>query len=269
MKFNKKDLECICEIVIAASKAELLPRFRQVTASSKADGSLLTEADMVMQSVIQSALAHTWPEIRLLGEEMTSEEQQQLLADSDSALWCLDPLDGTGNYAAGIPCFAPSLALIVNGQVIAGVVYDPILDECFSALKGQGAWINGETLQPVMQPERLSDAMAMVDLKRLPASMIEALAAHPPYRSQRSFGSVALDWCWVAAGRFHVYIHGGQRLWDYAAGQLICSETNAEGGHLDSFHGEFSELITLEKRIGMAASDKKLLSLWRQWLTNQ
>ena len=76
----------------------------------------------------------------------TAAEQQRLLASPGAGLWCLDPLDGTGNFAAGIPFFAVSLALICAGAVQAAVVYDPVRDECFSALRGQGAWLNGRPL---------------------------------------------------------------------------------------------------------------------------
>lgn len=266
MKFDTKDLDILRELVVEASKEELMSRFRHVASSAKADGTLVTEADLAMQKCMELALAERWPDVGFLGEEMTAEEQQRLLDTSGQALWVLDPLDGTSNYAAGIPCFAPSLALVSEGKVIAGVVYDPVLDECFSALRGQGAWLNDEPLDALNKPETLKEAMAMVDLKRLPSELIEAFAKRAPYRSQRSFGSVALDWCWVAAGRFQVYLHGGQKLWDYAAGHLILSETSAVGGHCDDYYAEFSEVLTLTPRIGIAASDPALLELWRAWL---
>jgi len=202
----------------------------------------------------------------LLGEEMDTAEQESLLASPGAGLWCLDPLDGTGNFAAGIPFFSVSLALICDGVVQAGVVYDPCRDECFSALRGQGAWFNGRRLTAAREPAQVRDAMAMVDLKRLPDPLIRAVAKKAPYRSQRSFGSVALDWCWIAGGRCQVYLHGGQKLWDYAAGHLVMSESGAAGGLLSEYDGDWSTELSLSPRIGVAATHADLLLQWRTWI---
>ena len=113
---------------------------------------------------------------------------------------------------------------------------------------------------------RLADCLAAVDFKRLPPRLAAALATRPPYRSQRSFGSVALDWCWLAAGRHNVYLHGGQKLWDYAAGQLILRESGATGGLLDDYRGDWARGFTLAPRIAVAASDADLLARWRDWI---
>ena len=98
------NLERIKEIVISISKSELLPRFNSVIRNYKADGSVVTEADLIMQSRLTDALHELYPNIQLLGEEMTAQQQQALLS-SEQALWCLDPVDGTSNFAAGMPYF--------------------------------------------------------------------------------------------------------------------------------------------------------------------
>jgi myo-inositol-1(or 4)-monophosphatase len=108
--------------------------------------------------------------------------------------------------------------------------------------------------------------MAMVDLKRLPAPLIRALAGKPPYRSQRSFGSVALDWCWIASGRCQVYVHGGQKLWDYAAGYLIMRESGAVGGLLSRYEDDWLDDFSLSPRIAVAATHAGLLAQWRAWI---
>jgi len=266
MNIDTKQLNCIADLVRRAAAEELMSRFDSVRAETKADGSLITEADLAMQGRLQRELAEGWPEFRLLGEEMTAQEQQRLLASPGPGLWCLDPLDGTSNFAAGIPFFGVSLALLGGNEVMAAVVYDPARDECFTALRGQGAWLNGSPLKTPAVPQALCDAMAMVDLKRLPDSLIQVLVKHAPYRSQRSFGSVALDWCWVAAGRCQIYLHGGQKLWDYAAGQLILSESGGAGGLLADYHGDWISGFTLTPRIAVAASHADLLTLWREWI---
>lgn len=260
-------LEQVGQLVRAAAIQELMGRFESVGSDVKADGSLITAADLAMQDRLQRELGAHWPHYALLGEEMNAAEQQRLLASPGAGLWCLDPLDGTGNFAAGIPFFAVSLALIFAGAVQAAVVYDPVRDECFSALRGEGAWLNGRPLSAAGSPAALEEAMAMVDLKRLPAALIRTIASRSPVRSQRSFGSVALDWCWIARNRCQVYLHGGQRLWDYAAGRLILSESGAVGGVLSDYSGEFESGLSLEPRIAIAASHVDLLRQWRGWIT--
>lgn len=263
---DKKDLDLIRRLVRTAALEELMSRFESVSAEFKADGSLITAADLAMQHRLQAELASHWPQYRLLGEEMDQAQQEDLLRSPGPGIWCLDPLDGTGNFAAGIPFFAVSLALICNGSVQAAVVYDPCRDECFSALRGQGAWLNGNSLAAAASPADLKNAMAMVDLKRLPDPLIRAIAKKSPYRSQRSFGSVALDWCWIAGGRCQVYLHGGQKLWDYAAGYLVMSESGAVGGLLAGYDGNWLTDFSLSPRIAVAATHENLLQQWRAWI---
>ena len=261
------DLDVLRHVVRTAAFEELMTRFESTKADTKADGSIVTQADLAMQARLQRELATHWPMFELLGEEMSADRQRSLLMAPGSGLWCLDPLDGTSNFAAGIPFFAVSLALIVDEGVSAAIVYDPARDECFSALRGRGAWLNGRRLNARMSPSTLAEAMAMVDLKRLPKALIANLARKAPYRSQRSFGSVALDWCWVASGRCQVYLHGGQKLWDYAAGELILHESGAVGGLLDDYAGDWLSDFALGPRIAMAATHQDLLDQWRAWVS--
>lgn len=266
MRYRDIDLAQLCSLVMATADAELLPRFRRVGARAKADGSLLTEADLVMQRALARSLSERWPALQLLGEEMAAAEQQSLLASSGAGLWVLDPLDGTSNYAAGLPLFAVSLALVQDGRVVLGLVYDPVARECFSAIAGQGAWLNGEPLQLACPRSELSDCVALVDFKRLPAPLACRLASNAPYRSQRSLGSVALDWCWLAAGRLQLYLHGAQRLWDYSAGGLVFTEAGGAGGRVAALDGAWQESLSLQPRIGLAAANPTLLRRWRDWL---
>ena len=264
--FSSDDLAGLRDLVSRAADDELIGRYREAVAAKKHDGSVITEADLAMQRRLQAELAERWPAFLLLGEEMPEAEQQALLTGQDGGLWCLDPLDGTSNFAAGIPFFAVSLALLGRGGVQAAIVLDPVRGECFSALAGQGAWLNDAPLRAPDVPGSLTDAMALVDLKRLPGPMIRALAAKAPYRSQRSFGSVALDWCWIACGRCQVYLHGGQKLWDYAAGSLILAESGGAGGLVAAFDGEWIDEQSLAPRIAIAATHEDLLAQWRAWI---
>jgi len=255
-------LERLREIVTSAAREELLPRFARVKRGRKADGSVITDADLVMQQRIAGALRADWPDTLFLGEEMSAPEQDTVL-NTGKPLWCLDPLDGTGNFAAGIPFFSVSLALLDQGRVMAGVVYDPVRDECFSARCGQGARLNAAALTAVRAGLTLQQATGLIDFKRLPRELAVRLVTEIPYASQRSFGSVALDWCWIAAGRCHVYLHGRQNIWDYAAGHLILQEA---GGHAMTLFGETVFVDALQPRSAVAALDADLFDEWSRWL---
>lgn len=256
------DLGELEPILTATAREELLPRFARVERGRKADGSVVTEADVQVQRRLAEALALRWPAIAFLGEEMPASTQADLLS-SNRAVWCLDPLDGTSNFAAGIPYFSVSLALLEHGITTAGIVYDPVRDECFSAVRGGGATLNGSPLRSVPAGLDLRHATGLVDYKRLTDDLAARLVTDPPFASQRSFGSVALDWCWIAAGRCHVYLHGRQGLWDYAAGHLVLHEA---GGRSSTLSGEDVFVNRLEPRSAVAALDPALFDAWIRWL---
>lgn len=259
-------LEQAAGIVHQAGEDILLPAFRQTEFTLKSDNSVVTATDHNAQTFIRNALAAAFPGIKLLGEEMDASTQIGLLQAADEYLWCLDPLDGTTNFAMGVPYFAISLALLRNKKAIMGIVYDPLRQECFSAIAGQGAWLNGERLasHPVQSGMTMANAIALVDFKRLQPALAARLATAAPYRSQRSFGSVALDWCWLAAGRGQLYLHGKQRLWDFAAGSLVAAQA---GAFRQTLEGEFHEILDLEPRSVLAAMDATLFAQWRDFVT--
>jgi len=256
-------LQTLITLIRDVAREELLPRFANVACETKADNSIVTEADLTMQSRLQASLQEHWPDYGLLGEEMTLQQQQALLDAPGAGLWILDPVDGTNNFAAGIPYFSVSLGLLVDGSIQAAVIYDPMRDECFSALAGQGAWLNGVLLGRSGRIPPFGQCMATIDFKRLSADLACRLVSAPPYGSQRSFGSVALDWCWLAANRFHLYLHGRQKLWDYAAGQLILTEA---GGYSVNLEKQPVFNATMTPRSAVAALDKGLFEQWHDWL---
>ena len=143
------------------------------------------------------------------------------------------------------------------------MVYNPVTDEAFYAGRGAGAWLNDVPL-PLRNPTTtLREAVAGVDFKRISHHLGDELAVRPPYYSQRNFGSSALEWCYVAAGRLDVYIHGGQMLWDYAAGRLILEEA---GGSYSSLGGTPLTAGPAIKRSVIAAASPALFEQWRTWL---
>lgn len=260
-------IDPIIQLLRSVARDEMLPGFGAIAFSRKADGSLITAVDTAVQRRITAGLAALHPAIALLGEEMTPAEQAALLADADTGVWCLDPLDGTSNFTGGFPAFAISLALLRNGRCELGLVLDPVRDECFGATFGGGAWCDTRGERRAISPNTpgpdLRDGLAMIDLKRLPASLISDLFTATPFHSHRSIGAVALEWCWLAAGRFQLYLHGGQSLWDYAAGRLIASEAGVPSALFPRTGAVADETISLDKRVAMAAATPALFEQWR------
>jgi myo-inositol-1(or 4)-monophosphatase len=252
----------LCDAVRAVAAAEVMPRYRKVAHSRKADGSILTEADVAAQAALFDRLRMIEP-LPIVGEEMTPEAQESEWNAGDAGMWCVDPIDGTSNFVHGVPYFAVSVALMRRGRSVLGAIYAPVADEMFWAVRGHGAYLDDEPLPIRTEIPTMQGAFANVDFKRLPKSLGAALVANPPYYSQRNLGAATLEWCYLAAGRLDLYLHGGQKPWDYAAGCLILTEAGGSVGTLegDDFWGGPGE-----SRSVMAARDADLYAVWRDWV---
>jgi 3'(2'), 5'-bisphosphate nucleotidase/myo-inositol-1(or 4)-monophosphatase len=240
----------------------IMSRYLSAVRSHKADGSLLTEVDLAAQKALVERLGGLI-DCPVLGEEMSGEQQLEHWQNGGGGLWCIDPIDGTTNFVTGLPFFGVSVAYMEGGSSRFGTVYNPADDEAFYAERGAGSFLNGNRL-PLRGPTaRLADCVAGVDFKRIPKPLADRLAMTPPYYSQRNFGSSAIEWCYLAAGRLDVYLHGGQMLWDYAAGRLILEEAGGAASTLthDDFDGD-----NVWKRSVVAARDPALLAAWRDWI---
>ena len=261
------DVELIklSQLIATAAKQELLPRFKNCRVKIKQDGSFITEADIAMQNRLQSELKKHWPEYDFFAEEMSIDEMEAFFSNNSDGFWCLDPIDGTSNFASGLPYFSVSLALIKNSNIELGIVYDPIRNECFSAVNGKGAWLNGQELKVSQHYTPLKKSIALVDIKRLKPALRQRLVLDPPYHSQRSLGSVALDWCWLASERVQVYLHGKMMLWDYAAGLLVAQEAGCLTLGLD---GLAVYQLDLQARQAMGAVENTLYKEWKYYLDN-
>lgn len=264
MSFAMPPLDEVAAMVREVADEHIMQRFNRVQQRRKADGSLVTDADFAVQEALQQRLAQRWPGIELLGEEMTLEQQTHCLNIKNAPIWVLDPVDGTSNFSHGIEFFSTSLALVVNGDFHLGVVYDPVRKECFTAKRGGGAQCNGVTLnaRPNMV-EHQRRGIAIIDFKRLPLALSQQLIQQAPYGSQRNFGSCALEWAWLAAGRAHLYLHGRQKVWDLAAGQLILLEA---GGRACNFAGDERFLCDSMTHSVIAAASPELFPAWRDWV---
>jgi len=213
----------------------LLDKFdRPLEISVKGLRDICTEADLAAEEATIRLIREGCPGAVFVSEESNSRFRQ----DDRVPTWYIDPLDGTTNYARSVPGFSVSVAMARGGQVECGVVYDPLLDQMFSAERGGGAYLNGETLR-VSSRSTLMDSMVFLDWPRDPQARHKALAflgrLAPLVDSVRSRGSAALAFCMVAAGWAEAYFQYTLQPWDVAAGSLILTEA---GGVVTDLCGE-------------------------------
>lgn len=194
---------------------------------------LVTEVDERSEEMIRERISIEFP-----GHGLLAEEGGTILENKAGYRWIVDPLDGTGNYAHGLPIFCVSIALEEHDEVVVGVVYLPVTDELFTAAKGQGAYLNGQVLH-VSTVSELSGAFLATgfpyDRVIDPENNLENFK-HLAIRVQgiRRMGSAAYDLCNVAAGRYDGYWEIKLNPWDVAAGILIVREA---GGVATDFEG--------------------------------
>ncbi|MGR8932710.1 MAG: inositol monophosphatase family protein [Gammaproteobacteria bacterium] len=256
-------LKQVEDLVVSVSKNTILPHSSSVHAEVKSDGSLVTAIDVLAQSELSERLVKL-TDVPVLSEEMTESQQQAVIDSEPPNFWCVDPIDGTSNFVYGVPYWCVSIALIIDGQIKLGVVYDPNRDECFSASDGITTKLNGQPLPTdgTGQITELKQCLGLIDFKRLPPVAAQRLASDPPYRSQRSFGASALDLCWIAARRCHLYVHGKQKLWDHAAGLMILQQAS---GQAETFEGEPVFQNDLQAKSVLAASTEILMNKWKAY----
>lgn len=190
------------------------------------EADIVTVADKASEAIIVKSIKHLYPSHSILSEEMGAENH-----DSEYR-WIIDPLDGTTNFSAGIPVFAVSIGIEHNGTPVVGVVYDPVLDELFTAVKGQGAFLNGTPIH-VKENDRLDRAVVStgfpVDKNVNPDNNLDNVArVLPLVRGMRRLGSAAMDICYVAAGFIDAYWEMNLHDWDVAAALLILDEAGGE-----------------------------------------
>lgn len=194
---------------------------------------LVTEVDHQVEAYLLGEIRQRFPDHRILAEE------SGVQAGDNCCLWYVDPLDGTVNYAHGVPIFTVSIAFETHGERRLGVVYDPMRDEMFSAEKGRGAWLNGEPIRVSTTPD-LDHSLLVTgfpyDIRQNPDNNLDHFARFSLLtQGVRRLGSAALDLCYVAAGRFDGFWEMRLSPWDVAAGALIAEEagaivTNMHGG---------------------------------------
>lgn len=197
-----------------------------VAKDTEVAGDVVTDTDYAVQADLEEGLVDLVPHSRFIGEE--GFEANGLI--SNDPYWIVDPLDGTLNFACDLPFFGASIALIESGQPTLGVIYDYGSDTLFTAVSGAGSLING-------QPMRWNEDLAKRSPVGISSGFLERMNDtesdinfHPDWLGSRFriFGSQAVQLCWAAAGRLKLNINVEAKLWDDAAGALICREAGAD-----------------------------------------
>lgn len=232
----QQDLRRFLEVAhraVDAAAAVLRGKFGHVEARLKGVADFVTEADTEAQKAVLNILSLEFPEHALLGEEGIDMPNN----GGSPYRWILDPLDGTTNYVHGVPFFSVSLALVKEDQVLLGIVFDPMLEERFVAVRGAGAYLNDRPIR-VSRVKRLEDALVSIglpprvtpdsaDVRWMVKSAVHCL-------SLRRTGSAALNMAYLAAGRFDLSWALTTKAWDVAAGALLIEEA---GGVVTDLEG--------------------------------
>jgi myo-inositol-1(or 4)-monophosphatase len=203
---------------------------------------LVTEVDLIVERMFRALVAERFPDHQVLAEELGGRSGAQT-----GPCWVFDPIDGTTNYAHGIPIFCASLALEIDGVAEVAAVFDPNRQELFTAERGGGAHLNGRPLH-VSKAATLVDAVLVTGFPYDVHSRVEEIvglfgAFVGEARAVRRLGSAAIDLCYVAAGRMDGFWESDLKPWDIAGGALVVAEaagrvTNMEGGPFTSRGGE-------------------------------
>lgn len=237
-----------CERAARAGGRALVEWRGRFSTREKAPSDLVTDADLASQEAVRREIAAQFPRHAFLGEESAQSCQH----GADEMTWIVDPLDGTTNYVHDYSQYAVSVALARGNELLVGVVYDPIADECFSAAKGQGAHCNGEPIA-VSGVAQISGALAAVSL---PARVTcdspdlqNFVKASQVCQALRRTGSAALNLANVARGSFDAFWASHIRSWDVAAGILLVREaggvvTGLDGREFDLWRPHFIACAT-------------------------
>ena len=247
---TNSDFVKVCEQSARAAASVLLEWKGRFRAREKGPCDLVTEADLAAQEAVRSVVLGAFPDHDFLGEEDTA-----ALVRRSPYRWIVDPLDGTTNYVHGVPNYAVSVALEHEGRLLVGTVYDPSADECFTAIRGEGAQLNNQPIR-VSDISDLSQALvsvsfpARVELGSRPMQDFEKIIVRA--QAVRRSGSAAINLCYVACGRFDAYFARETKAWDVAAGALLVEEAS---GMITGIDGrEFS----LDQPRFIAAGSSKL-----------
>ncbi|MCH2305441.1 MAG: inositol monophosphatase [SAR202 cluster bacterium] len=248
---NGKDvLEVAKEVALEAGDL-LMRRFRSVLEINyKGRGNIVTDVDKEAQDLIQRSLFAEFPEIRFVGEES---ENPNI---SNGLCWIVDPIDGTRNFASGIPIFSIVIGLISDSNTIVGVNYDPIRNDMFEAKLGSGTRLNGKLMQ-VSAQTKISECIIGMDMSYSNQGGANSLdvvkSIWPGMQTLRIMGSSALGLSYVSSGMIDLYFNHQLSAWDQVAGILLVNEA---GGYVIDRNNQQAQV----KSDGIIASNRELLS---------
>jgi fructose-1,6-bisphosphatase/inositol monophosphatase family enzyme len=231
------DMEGVARIIRETAVAEILPRFRALAAediSEKKPGDLVTVADVASERRLTRCLEALEPGSVAFGEESVHADPTRLqLLSGTAPVWVIDPIDGTGNFAKGVPRFAVIIAYVVRGMTEAGWIYDPLGDAMVTAARGKGAWCDGRRLQLVAEDR--DSALVGSAYGRTPAGVRAAVAleASGKIGAVHNRGCSGLEYMELARGEAQFTLHSRSLVWDHAAGMLITQEAGGIATFLD------------------------------------
>ena len=230
---NTTELLDLAQLAAEAAAALLLDglhRVRSLVETKTTGTDMVTEMDRAAERQIVATIRRQRPHDAIVGEEGTAEP------GTTGVEWIVDPIDGTTNYLYAYPGFAVSVAAAVDGEVVAGVVVDPLHNDVFAAAKGAGAERNGEPIHASDQAQ-LGHALVATGFSYQPERrrrqaevLVQVL---PSVRDIRRMGAAAVDLCSVGCGRVDAFYEKGLARWDYAAGALVAAEAGALVADLD------------------------------------
>jgi fructose-1,6-bisphosphatase/inositol monophosphatase family enzyme len=241
---NARDAARCVDIVRAAAKSEILPRFRRLrpqdVRTKSAPDDLVTEADLAAEDVISTKLAQDFPDALIVGEEAVASDPTLLdrLPQAELA-FVIDPVDGTWNFAAGLATFGVILAVVERGQTVMGLLYDPVLDDWVMARKGQGAWFEGPghpaahrlVLSGGGPVERATGLVTPFDFE--PEQQARLAAQLTAFDRVDGYRCSCHEYRMLVQGRFRFGLSGQTRVWDHAAGALALAEAGGYSRMLD------------------------------------
>jgi fructose-1,6-bisphosphatase/inositol monophosphatase family enzyme len=243
MTFTQQDVARISEILAEAARIEIMPRFKALVDGEVRHKSSIfdpvTEADEAAECVISAALRASFPGALIVGEEAASADPALLDRLGDAPLaFVVDPIDGTRNFVAGLPLFGVMAAAIVQGEIVAGVIHDPVCQDTVHALQGQGAWFSrdGRAAKQlhVAAPAPLDQMEAIAGTHFLPEPMRTTVLNNLPRLGSATWlRCAAHEYRMAAAGFCHALFFNRLMPWDHAPGWLLHREAGGYSAHFD------------------------------------